>query len=382
MTPAKVLILIDRLGRGGVAQVTLTTALSLDRTKYEPIVCTTRVMPTQGHDDILRGAGIQLIELKRRSRFDLSSWKPLWQILPTVSILHTHLSGSNFWGRVWGRLRGVPIIVTQEHTAADQKRWFEHLVDRFLSSFSDRIIAVSEFDRGRYIELERVPPDKIETVYVGIDIARFTRRFSKEEARQQAQLPTGKHLITVIARLFPQKNHQGFLDALSLLPETLKGQIHCLFVGSGELETQLREMVQRRGLQDTVSFLGERTDIPTILWGSDLMVLPSLFECLPSVISEAMAAECPVVATAVGGVPEMLAGVGWPLVPPGDTQALAEAMTTVLQMSPEARQRSAAAARQVVIERFSKETSIARLEQVYDSLLSSRPEAAQRGLAL
>src|SRR5690606_28090569 len=122
-----------------------------------------------------------------------------------------------------------------------------------------------------------------------------------------------------IARLFPQKNHQGFLEAVTLLPEALRTQIHCLFVGSGELETQLRELVQARGLQDTVSFLGERTDIPTILCGSDLMVLPSLFECLPSVISEAMAAECPVIATAVGGVPEMLAGVGWPLVQPGDT---------------------------------------------------------------
>jgi glycosyltransferase involved in cell wall biosynthesis len=370
--PTKVLFLIDRLGRGGVAQVTVNAALTLDRSKFAPIICTTRPKPAYGHDALLQQAGIPLIELNRRSRFDLSAWRPLWQVLPSVAILHTHLSGSNFWGRLWGRLFRVPIIVTQEHTAADQKLRIEHLLDRFLSPFSDRIVAVSEFDRQRYIELEHVPPQKIETVYVGIDIARFTRQLSPEAARQAAGLPAGKRLITVVARLFPQKNHQGLLAALLLLPEELRAQVRCLLVGSGDLETQLRQQVQERGLQETVLFLGERSDIPTILWATDLMVLPSHFECLPSVISEAMAAGCPVVATAVGGVPEMLAGVGWPMVPPGDTHALAEAMTAVLQMPTSERERITAVGQQIVRERFSKEQSIARLERLYETLLNKK----------
>jgi glycosyltransferase involved in cell wall biosynthesis len=370
--PTKILILIDRLGRGGVAQVALTAALALDRQKFEPVICTTRDKPTHGHDEILRQAGVRLIQLDRRSRFDWRAWQPLWRELPSVTILHTHLSGSNFWGRLWGRLFRVPIIITQEHTSADQKLWYEHLADRLLSPLSDRIVAVSEYDRALYIELEHIAPTKIETLYVGIDVARFTCRLTPQEARQQAGLPADKQLLVMVARLFSQKNHQGLLEALSLLPDETRAGLHCLLVGSGELEDQLRQQVAQMGLQEMVSFLGERSDIPTILCGSDLLVLPSHYECLPSVISEAMAAGCPVVATAVGGIPEMLAGVGWPMVEPGDTTGLAEAITAVLHLPPTQRQHNIACGQQIVRERFGKEQSIARLEALYVTLLEEK----------
>jgi glycosyltransferase involved in cell wall biosynthesis len=371
MEICRVLLLIDRLGRGGAAQVLLNVALALDRTEFSPIVCTTRRLPAYGQDEILRQASVPLIELNRQSRRELSSWVPLWRVLPTVSILHAHESGSNFWGRLWGRLFRVPIIITQDHTAADEKSRIVHLFDRAMSPLSDRIVTVSQFDRDLSIQFEKLSPDKVVTIYNGIDVARFACELAKREARRRAGLPKDKWLLAIIARLAPQKNHQGLFEALTLLPENLRSKSHCLVIGTGDLENQLRGDVHRLGLQESVSFLGERSDVPIILSAIDLLVLPSHWECLPIVILEALASRCPIVATAVGGVPEVLDGLGWPLVSPGDSNSLAEAMASILQMPEAERHRIAQAGRQTVMERFSKEASAAQVERLYHSLLAS-----------
>lgn len=374
MKPIKVLILIDRLGRGGIAQVAMNVALTLDRSRFEPILVTTRDKPRNGQDEILRNAGVTLIELDRRSRWQLLSWKPLWQILPSVTILHSHASGSNFWARLWGKLFGVPIVITQEHTISDEKSLAAHYLDRMLHPLSDAIVTVSEFDRERYIEHEKLPPDKVRSIYVGIDAEKFDPPLTQAEARRLIDLPQNKYIIGVIARLSPQKNHVGFFEALTLLPEALRRQVLAVLVGSGDLESELRQQAQRLGLQDQVLFLGERSDVPVILRTLDLFALPSHWECLPSVLSEAMAARCPVVATAVGGVPEIVGDTGWPLVEPGQPAALAQAITEVMQMSPDRRERMADAGRLRIINHFGKNQSVAQIEALYESLLAQLPQ--------
>ncbi|HIE54959.1 MAG TPA: glycosyltransferase, partial [Chromatiaceae bacterium] len=283
MKPAKVLILIDRLGRGGVAQVAMNVALSLNRDKFEPIICTTRDKPRNGQDILLREAGIQLVELNRQTRAQLFSWKPLLELLPDIAILHAHSSGSNFWGRLWGTLYHVPVIVTQEHTAVAEKSRPKQWLDRGLTPLSDKIITVSDYDRQEYIRRENLPPDKVETVYVGIDMNRFSAAMSQSEARRQIGCPANKWVVGVIARLAPQKNHKGFLQALALLPPGLRANMHCLLVGSGALQADLTREARQLGLAEQISFLGERQDVPVILRALDLLALPSYWECLPSV---------------------------------------------------------------------------------------------------
>ena len=374
MKPVKLLILIDRLGRGGVAQVAMNTALSLNRDKFEPIICTTRDKPRNGQDVALREAGVQLVELNRQTRAQIFSWKPLLNLLSGVDIMHTHSSGSNFWGRLWGTLYRVPVIITQEHAAVAEKPRFVQWLDRRLAPFSDKIITVSEYDRREYIRREKLPPDKVKTVYVGIDTAKFAPVLPQAEARRQIGCPADKYVVGIIGRLAAQKNHTGFLQALTLLPPDLRAEIHCLMVGSGDLEAELRRQVQALGLQDQVVFLGERTDVPVILRALDLFALPSHWECLPSVLSEAMASQCPVVATAVGGVPEIIGNTGWPMVEPGDPAALAQAITEVWQMPPAKRDRMTEIGRQRIINQFGKEQATAEIEALYDSLLARLPE--------
>lgn len=378
MGPVQVLLLVDHLGRGGAAQVVINTATALDREKFSPIVCTTRKVSLSGQDELLKQAGVTLIELDRQSRLHFLAWTKLWKVLPNVSILHTHESGSNFWGRLWGKLFRVPIIITQDHTAADEKRWIVHQFDRILSRLSDSIITVSQFDRDLSIKFEKLPPHKVKTIYNGIDLTRFDGRLEKREARRRIGLPEDKHLLATIARLVPQKNHQGLLKSLTLLPESIRSTTHCLFIGTGDLENQLRNDVYNLGLQENVSFLGERTDIPIILRAIDLLVLPSHWECLPMTILEALAAKCPVVATAVGGVPEILQRVGWPLVSPNDSSGLSEAIVSVLQMSEVERDKITEFGRQVVVENFSKEASVAEIERLYHLHLTSKMDQKQQ----
>jgi glycosyltransferase involved in cell wall biosynthesis len=368
---SQVLILLDRLGVGGAAQVALNLALSLDRRLFSPVVCTTHRLPAFGQDEMLREAGVPLIQIDRQSTRQVRSWSPLWKVLPGVSIVHSHDCGANFWGRVWGRLFRVPIIVTHYHTAADEKVRSVHFFDRLLSPLSNRIVTVSHFDRELAIWLEHLPPHKVVTIYNGIDAARFDSDLSKTGARQRAGLPNDRSLLAMVARLAPQKNHRGLLEALTLLPDDLSSNLQCLIVGSGPLENQLRRDVQELNLRAKVVFLGEREDVPIILRAIDLLVLPSHWECLPVVLLEALAARCPIVAAPVGGVPEILDGLEWPLISPDDRHGLAAAITHVLRMSEAKRDSIAQAGRRVVVERFHRETAVRQVQELYLSLLGS-----------
>lgn len=367
----RVLILIDRLGRGGVAQVALNTALTLDSYKYEPIICTTREKPQNGQDEILRNAGVQLIELNRHSRRQILSWGPLLAVLPTVSILHSHLSGSNFWARLWGSLYKVPIVITQEHTAVNEKRKLNYVVDRLMSPLSDKIVTVSEFDRQQYVKYQKLPEDKVINIYNGIDTTRFTNDLSRSDACNLAGLPEHKILLGLIGRLANQKNHLALLKAFQQLPTDIQNKSLCVFIGSGELELLLKEKVVEMDLKDRVRFLGERRDIPILLQALDLLVLPSHWECLPMILIEALAAKCPIIATNVGGVPEIVEGIGWPLIPPQNVDALVSAIIEVLQMSEVEKDRIGDAGTHRVTSVFSKEASVSQLENLYDSLLAA-----------
>ena len=371
MAPNRVLFLVDRLGRGGAAEVVVNSALGIDPIRYSPVVCVTRDMPSHEHVDILRQSGVPLILLKRKWCLDLFAWRHLRGVLSTTKILHSHESGSNFWGRILGVIFRIPIVIIQEHTASDEKPFIVRICDRLLKAFSDRVIAVSEHDRELLIHLEKYSPQKVVAIYNGIDLNKFDYKLKKLEARQKARLPKGKYLIAVIARLVHQKNHLAFFSALNMLSKEIKSDIHCLIVGGGKLEMQLRARVNQCGLQDIVSFLGDRGDVPTILRAIDLLVLSSHWECLPMIVLEALAAECPLVATEVGGIPEVLDSVGWPLVAPNDPLALATAIEQVFGMTEIQLKRTAELGKHHLTEKFSRGASVKQIEKLYDSLLPS-----------
>ncbi|MDH2325821.1 glycosyltransferase [Cereibacter sp. SYSU M97828] len=174
--------------------------------------------------------------------------------------------------------------------------------------------------------------------------------------------------VLCVARLTRQKNHRTLLAAIARLP----GNVRLRLAGTGPEERAIRRHIARLGLE--AELLGHRSDIPALMAGADVLVLPSAFEGLPLVVLEAMALGCPVVATRIGGVVEAL-GADHPwLVPPGDSRALAAALADALG-APERRAQVAADQRQRFADRFTAARMAAQTERLFDRLQGTRMQS-------
>ncbi len=195
-----------------------------------------------------------------------------------------------------------------------------------------RVVAICEGMKNTLVQAYHMPDDKITVIYNGIDVAGTGGDQSHAEAlRQELQLPAGAFLLTTAGRLMEQKG-QGYLVAAlaRLVPEL--PSIVLLIVGEGPLLGVLKQEVAAKGLDGHVRFVGFRKDFRDILAMTDLFVFPSLDEGFPYMIIEAMAAGNPIVASAVGGIPEaVIAGETGLLVPPKDTERLYLAIRKLLE---------------------------------------------------
>ena len=245
-------------------------------------------------------------------------------------------------GRGWTRA-----AVVHGYTAEDRKvRWFE-AVDRRLLRRAQAVVAVSNALEDDLIAAG-VPPERVHRIENGIDVAGVRReaQASRERVRREWGVPEGERVVLALGRWSPEKGHATLVAAFTQadLPST-----RLVLVGSGPCEAELRAQAAPLGAR--VAFAGWRSDPWACLGAADLFVLPSLREGLPLAVLEAMAAGVPVVASAVGGVPEALdQGRCGALVPPSDVSALSRVMTEALANGVEARERAAAARLRVAAE--------------------------------
>jgi glycosyltransferase involved in cell wall biosynthesis len=237
--------------------------------------------------------------------------------------------------------------------------------------FCDRIIAVSEKTRTHHLQSGKLDPDKVITLYNGVDISRF-RNIDKVQiikTKQALNLPLDSPIIITVAVLREPKGIQNMIKALPSILEQFP-DLHYLIVGDGNHGETLRELVSALTLEDHVTFAGHRTDIPALLACSDLFVLPTLKDALPTVLIEALAAEIPIVATNVGGVPEIIEnGVDGLLVLPDDPASLAKACLQLLKNDEQVQQITSTGS-QIVQQRFSINVQIEKLSKLYKELSS------------
>jgi glycosyltransferase involved in cell wall biosynthesis len=225
--------------------------------------------------------------------------------------------------------------------------------------------------RNFYRERIGVPASQLVVIPNALDLAEFD-----EAARQPvADLPSDEppaFLFLCPARLHPQKGHEILLEAVGQLAASSPRPFRVLLAGEGPLRADLEASVRDRGLAAQVAFLGLRDDIPALLRQTDALVLASHYEGMPLAILEAMAARRPVVATRVGGVPEIVepekTGL---LVPPGDASALAAAMAA-LMAAPEHARRMGATARLRVERDFEVRVVAQRTVDLFESCLAKR----------
>jgi glycosyltransferase involved in cell wall biosynthesis len=366
-SPLRVLFLISYLSeQGGAERFTLGLAANLPRGRIEPWVCVTR-----GASDYalqtLRAAEVPCVTIGRRGRWDSYRFALLLRLLRQrrFDVLHAHMFGSNLWGTLIGRSAHVPVVLAHEHTWSysgnPMRAWLD---GRVIGRLSSRFIAVSRSDARRMVEYEHVPADRV----VVMPTAYVPRNGAKVNIRAELGLGHADPLVATAAVLRPQKAIEVLLDAFTLLRREVPG-VHLVIAGNGPMRPQLEHHTRAAGNQERVHFLGLRGDVESILRQADVAALPSDFEGMPLFAFECMANGTPLVASSVGGLPDLIEdGVSGVLVPPRNPQALAGALSGLLADSERCKRISAAASER--LSGFTIDRVARQYAELYERLVS------------
>jgi glycosyltransferase involved in cell wall biosynthesis len=380
LTAPRVLHVITRLDRGGSAENTLLCAAGV-----EGFAAVVAVGPAQGEgsptEARARERGVEFVAVPHLVRpirpwRDLLALWELWRLMRRgrFALVHTHTSKAGLLGRVAARLAGVPRLV---HTAHGHvfygyygpalSRLFVWL-ERWAARFTDRLIALTEAEMADQLRFGVGPAAKFAIIHSGVDFTPF--HLPGPERRQvRAELgidPDGL-VIGTLGRLTPVKGQSHLLAAFAQVRRQVEGA-WLLLVGDGEEAAALRALARRLGVGERAVFAGWRTDVPALLRAMDIFAFPSLNEGMGKALVEAMYAGLPVVATRVGGIPELVRhGAEGLLVAPGRPAELAAALLELA--GDEGRRRALGEAAALRARGYSAERMIAKLGALYRSLL-------------
>ena len=370
----RVLRLIARLNIGGPALHVTHLTRELNPNRFTTRLVTGNVGKDEGDmGDLARDLDWHVIpELGREVNpaDDFITLLKLWKLMRRWKphIVHTHTAKAGAVGRIAAKLAGVPIILHTFHGHTFHGYWGKTVsqltihIERALSSITDNVIAVSDGVRDDLIRYRIAAPasQKILTVPLGLDLEPFAR-----QPRAAAASPT----IGIVGRLVPIKNHALFLQmARLMIADGFRGRF--MIVGDGELRGELES--QARDLGDRIIFSGWRRDLLNVYSEMSVIVNTSLNEGTPVSLIEAMASGVPVVATAVGGVPDVVReGETGYLAPSGDARALANQVNTALRDGSSIARR----AQEDVLKKFSKERLIQNVEGLYGNLIQKKRTA-------
>jgi len=375
----KIAYVIDGLSMGGAERLMVPVLKHLSRKDFEPYVCALQSKDGNLMADEIRALGIPVDCLDIKHLRDLDALPRLIKYLKGIGadLVHTQLEFANILGNLSAKYLRLPsmctIHVMPSLDVKTRSKLHQRLEWFVLRHFCDRVISVSEEARQYHIDISGTSPDQVTTLYNGIDLSNFTNLDRERErigVRGEFGIPAEANLLITVAVLRPQKGIQFMIRAL---PEVLAAHpdTYYLVVGSGSQRDVLAEEVNKAGLGGHVIFAGMRRDVARLLAASDLFVLPTLTEALPTVLAEAMAAKLPIIASRVGGVPEMVTdGGNGCLVEPEDINGLASACSHLLG-SPATRAAFAEQGWEIVNEKFNIERQVKRLQELYlDQLLA------------
>ena len=369
--------MIDSLGPGGAEQLMPTMMKRFKDAGFNIRVCAlqTRAGNPIAADLKRIGLPVDLIPVPNL-RHPLNLFRVLSYFkIHRPQLVHTQLEFSDILGTLAARILGIPSVSTVhilDKSAEKKSKVMRLKLRRFvLRKFCSRIIAVSEKTRTHHLKTGGLDPNKVTTVYNGIDIARFkvTNESQITKTKQVLHLPLNSQIIITVAVLREPKGIQYMINALPAILEEIP-DIHYLVVGDGAYGTSLKDLSAALSIQDHITFAGHRTDIPDLLACGDIFVLPTLGDALPTVLIEALAAGKPIVASNVGGVPEIIEnGVNGVLIPPGDSSGLADACLQLLKNREQASQMILAGS-QTVWQRFNVDAQVKQLSNIYEEIVT------------
>lgn len=363
----KVLHVLTDTNMGGAGRYLFNLLANWDYDRYEVVVA----CPKAGElERQLKAKGIRVFALSGgENSLEFKHVGELMRIISEekVDIVHTHASLA---GRIAGKLSGCHIVMTR-HGLKKVKKDIVHRVGTAIMTraLTDNIIAISRAVKINLMEAG-VPADMIKIIYNGLDLDKF--KDVKPRMRRDFNL-TGGPIIGTVARLVPEKGHEYAIKAMPGVIKEFPGA-HLVIIGDGPLKENLQRMSEELGVDEHVSFLGYQVQVESLEADFDVFVLPSVSEGLGLALLEAMALGKPVVASEVGGIPEVVKnGISGLLVPPADEKALAQAIVSILSSKQRAYSLGEAA-RKAVYEKFSARVMVERTMEIYDKILRKTGE--------
>ena len=378
MQKTKVLHIITNLPIGGAQDNTLITVERLNRERYSvALMCAPegewvqRALEIPGLDLVFVPNLIQKINL-------LKDFAAFWNIYKYIrkgqfEIVHTHSSKPGFLGRIAARIAGAPIIIHTIHGFPFNDfmnpfiRKVFIIIERMLTHFSDCLVTVSKLNLEKAIKLRIAKRQKFVNIYSGIDFKKFDVKIDVKSKRSEIGIIDGRAVVGMVGRLSQQKAPWNFIKSVPYVLDRYKETIF-LIVGDGELMSEMKNLACDLGINDNILFLGFRDDLPEILRILDIYVLTSQWEGLGRSLTEAMYVGCPVIATGVEGVPELVQnGETGVLVPVNDPVALSKEIIEML-LDRAMRKRLGRMARLRINQSFKANIMVKHLDELYQRL--------------
>jgi len=364
----KILHLNNTSSIGGAEQVILDLAAFTDPGKFRSYVTVLREGELVSE---MRKRDIRFLWLKESTQvYDYKFLKNITQLVKEsrIDLIHSHTWGTDFYGYWASKILGVPMLATVHNRYYIFGKWTRRLSYKVLISHVQKIVAVSKDIQNLLKEDLKLLPQKIKLIYNGIDTSKFEKKFDQEKLRKELNLLKEDLILGNVGNLREVKDHYTLILSFSKVSPFFP-QAKLLIIGEGELKTNLFKLRAELELEDKVLLLGHRDDIPSLLNLMDVFILSSRLEGCSISILEAMASGKPVIATRVGGNPELvLEGKTGFLVPSAEPEKLAETIIQLLK-DEKLRKKMGEEGRKRVMEKFSRESMVKNYEELYSQIL-------------
>jgi len=372
MKPIKVLIMLTSFQIGGTERQVVNVALGLDRNRFDLHIASIHTYGALLKE--IESLDVPHASFPIRSLYRFGTFLQALRLARyirkhRIQVVHTYGLYTNLFAVPAAKLAGASVIIASVRDRGDiltrSQRWFQRQVCRL----ADCVLVNAEAIRETLVR-QGYRVENLAVIRNGIVPSKFRSTPGASPIRQELGLPADAPVVLVLSRLNPMKGVEYFLDAAAIVARALP-QVRFLIVGDGLNKFDLEERAASLGIADRVVFTGFRTDVPQLLAEASLSVLPSLSEGLSNTLLESMAAGVPVIATQVGGNPEIIEdGVSGLLVPPRDAAALAAAMNKLLS-NPVLASAVREAGQRRIAEYFSMQASIQQVEQLYSRMIET-----------
>lgn len=371
----RVLMMVSSIAMGGAERILVSVLPYLREQGIEVKLCTLNTRRDSPLVEQFQQTGIERLDLGAKKMLDRTAWGKFNDLLDEqkIDLVHAQDQDTIVYAAAAHRRRKLPTVMSRHVLKEPADTWKEAVRAKMVLVAAkygyDRIVAVSEAVRQDFSKLAHVPLSKIETIYNGIDINSFNTRHQRQAKRAEMGWSDETPIVLMVAVLRRGKGHEVLFEAIPRLLEAIPNA-KIKLVGDGEQDQILHQ--QAAAFNGVVEFLGQRMDVPELLGASDVLVLPSWSEALPTVLIEAGAASLPVVATNVGGTAEIVEdGKTGYVIPTGDAAQLAQRLIDLLQ-APQQAQEMGQAAHQRVTALFSLEQQAKQTVALYERILAAR----------